>query len=378
MISESRARAIDYYFSYDFRARRKCFLITSVVGFLALVTCRVASLPEPTALLASSVAILVTFALYLARYRSREGVSLQGGFKQQTLAKLWESNKIFPGRRRALFEVPAFAAALLCLAFIPNPSEAQVVNDRIRWLRRSRRIQEARAFAQSAAAANIALAPDVVSVLGTPTVLADGESFDAWLRAPAPYRGPRLVPVRLETGEVITILEPVIYIPKGDAFIIGGLQLYRASVAGDGPNETVLVTDSCGVNGTPALFSFPQRVPPGTAFLLTEDVLIYGMTVRHRGAGRECGGSLLSVERGPFRVAVSNLILESLYQSLDRIIWDDVQFRSCTISCGGDWFRMTNVRFLDCRFDFVEGFPASIRTRLESGSGRPISMSFNP
>jgi len=376
MISEARARAVDYYFNYDSPARSRCFFVTSGFGALVLFFCRVFSLPETTALLVSSIVIVAVFTYHLLCYRSREGVSLQGDFKRRTLTKLWESNQIFPGRRRAIFGIPAFAAALLCLAFIPNLSEAQVVNDRIRWLRRSRRIQEARAFAQSAAAANIALAPDVVSVLGTPTVLAGGESFDSWLKGP--YLGPRRVAVRMESGEMITILEPVIYIPRGKARIIGPLQAYRASIAGDGPDETCLTIDSCGVAGTPALFSYPQVLPPWWTFPSSDDVLIYGMTFRHQSTDRECGGSLLSVERGPFRVAVSNVILEYLHQSLDRVIWDNVQFRDCTIACDGDWFRMTDVRFVNCKFDFVEGFPASIRARLEDGSGRFISMNFNP
>jgi hypothetical protein len=372
MISETRANAIDYFFRYDFRARRKCFLSASGGGFLVLFLTRAADWPDGNAFLFSLIVTLGIIFYHLATYRSREGVSLQGEMKQRTLATLWETNRILPDRRRAIWGIPIFAASVLLLAFIPIPTDGQIVNERIRRLIRAGHTKEATRLAQSAAEAGIPLSPDVIPVIGIPLELGRGGLQD-WRRQP--YHGPRAASVTVDVPVAIDIKLPVLSIPPGTYNIhLDELPLSfpnsAMSMAGAGPEQSVILLYGSGDFRRRAFLSYDSSD--------SSDVLIYGLTFSTGMLGGRSGLAPLALLPGAPKVVISDVVIDSLSQTIDRAIWSDVEFRNCAITLSGDAFRLREVKFLNCDFEFTEGVPPDVRGMILGHSGEPISVEFEP
>jgi hypothetical protein len=270
-----------------------------------------------------------------------------------------------------MVKVPLLAASMICAAFVPKLTEAQVVNDRIRRLMHATRNSEAKNMAQSAIDAGIPLEPDVVSVLGGPSVLDENgrlEPFESWIQAPVERRNaPK---IRLGNGDIILIWLPVLAFPDGKYMFRGQLPPRWVSMVGSGPTKSYLIVGFPGADGSPAFLNFG----PG----MIRDVLIFGFTAISAKSSGGSEASFIAVNPGSARVAVSGTVVDSLYQTLDRVIWDNVSFRNCTIRCQGDWFDLAEVDFVNCRFEFMDAVPAQIRESLQKGSDSKVTTRFHP
>jgi hypothetical protein len=174
----------------------------------------------------------------------------------------------------------------------------------------------------------------------------------------------------LDGGGRIEILVPLVYLPAGRYFLSGVVNAYQVSAVGDGQDKTYLLVNLEGRAGVPAVLNYSDG--------LLVDVLVSDLTATSRDTVQKSERSFLSVVAGRSKIVVSNVVVQLLYQTLDRIVWVDVTFDRCTIFYGGDWLAMTNVEFTDCQFNFAEGIPKYVEARFENGRGRRVSMRFQP
>src|SRR5271170_6762216 len=154
MISESKAREIDYYFVSDHRARRITFVIASSIGFISYFFCRMKTFSESVSICVAAFLIIATFLIRIAVYQSP---SLRQSRARTTFTRrnndpfLLRAKEMFfggvldrPDRRWILVRLAVLAvgAGLLVLGN-QRLTEAEAVNEAIARLRRSGRVRAA-------------------------------------------------------------------------------------------------------------------------------------------------------------------------------------------------------------------------------------------
>jgi hypothetical protein len=346
MISEIRAREIDHYFNRDHAARSKHFLITTGISAFAFAFCNfVERFSEPWSFIVAAVLVITTSVVCLAAYRPGKSFAARKLQRAPTLTSEPQINEL---RRSLALGIPAFAASALIFVLAPRTTEAEEFNKRAQRLLEDGDISAAKKIVNAAAECGIPLNPNVVIANSTPY----GE--------PIPTRD-RLAIVRLSNGETIRIWLPVIYVPKGTYKMSRGIDALWGSIVGAGQENTSFHI----LSG--ALFNYSGQM---LSEALISDLKAF--------SEKETRAGFLSTKSESSRIAVSNVILDNLRQDLDRVIWIDVVFRGCAVQCAGDWFTLFNVKFIDCQFEFTEGIPETIKSKLISGQSQGISVHLNP
>lgn len=369
MISRDRVRAIDYFLNYDAAARRKSSLTAVAAGTAAMLASHSLALSEACSILIGFVLIAGVLTYQIATYRSTAGISFESEFKTKTLARLWKPSIEIFGRRKLIVGIPAFAAGILCVIFLPGLTEAEVVNDRIRRLIASGRMRDAKGFAANAVDAGIPLRTGSVSALSIPAALAPGGYLESLRNGlDEAYVGPTRAMVDVDPDRRIEIRAPLVYFPPGTYYCSGPIEPYADSACGAGSDRSSVLISLENAGGTPALLHFTTGAP--------YDVLICALKFAAQNPQIRSGAAAISVSKGSCPVNVSDVVLESLHQTLDRITWDRVEFTNCTIACSGDWFRARGVRFKNCSFEFAEGIPSNVRNRLIGNHGEEVSLDF--
>lgn len=372
MISESRAREIDTYFYRDHKARGRHFFITTGVGTIVVTLCRfIFGLAENVSFAIAGIAVVLTLLSLLAIYHPQTSwapTRTKTGAQEPVVTDFMHS-MVYGMNRRALFaRMSLFALAGVCLAILPKRSVAEAVNARIRRLLLSGRDSEAQGTALEAIESNIPLDPDVVQA--APRKLISASQAEKSPIVPVPRGGaPHYVVVQLAGAERITISLPILYLNAG-RWPTSGLygDEYSTSIIGAGADRAYLVLSSVIPADTAAVVHSAHQ----------ENMLLFGFTVLPENTFRVGEPAFLGVRPGSSWAAVSNVVVQSLRQSLDRAIWQETKFVECDIYCGGDRFRLTKVTFTGCTFSFAEGFPADVKARLGNNQGRPLSMDFLP
>jgi hypothetical protein len=363
MISEARARELDFYFGSDHHARAVTTMVSMAIAIIVVFVCfHIGIGITGTAVLAAMSIVGVLF-IRLATYRPP--------VPNRKLTKQSHQTSLIPGvplpSRRLIFaEVPAFLLTLWGYLLMPRESEADVVDNRLKHLVQAGREEDAERFAKAASHAGIPLKPDAARFTGTqrytgPASLPIGDD-----EAPSQ----QLSPVQLETGDVIYIWNPVMMVhPGSGAYLITTtINLEWGSIIGEGPVDAcrfLFAGNEEALKAQAPLF----RVTRG----MLADVLLYNLSFS--GIPRN-PLFLLDVEQGASRIAVVNVHVADLSQVLDKVIWINVRFERCAIVCGGSGFKLRNVTFVECQFSFDPAVPDELRDRLSNAQERPVDANF--
>jgi hypothetical protein len=135
-------------------------------------------------------------------------------------------------RRLILAEAPAALLVLWGYLFLPRESEADVVDNRLKHLVQTGKTEEAQRLAMAASDAGIPLKPHAAKFAGTITYTRTSlQPIENETEA----SGVRLSPIKLETGDLIYIWRPALYVPSGRYLITKTLDSGWVSIIGDGP-----------------------------------------------------------------------------------------------------------------------------------------------
>lgn len=368
MISESRAKEIDYYFLHDHRARNITFLLASSIGSAAYLFGRMRGFSEKTSVTIALALVLTTFYIRISGYHR----SFKKSAIVKSIWKIFEIDSEFDfGRRWALIRMSSIGAVLALLAvWDKNFSEAEAVNRGIANLRRSGRNSTAAKLANHAAE-SIPLDPENLISLDSRSADLDSRNAVVDNRASFTPQAQGSAWIRLQSGTTIIISTPILYIPVGQYRLGGTLIMGGASTEGDGAQKSHLLADFSESPETPAIFKYASMLP--------NDTLIFGLSGRLRHDVPSVNPpAFIVIEDEIRKVAVSNVAISGLKQVLDRGIWEDSIFTGCNVACAGGRLQVTNVQFVDCAFTFADNIPAFIREMLEHNRGEGLSFSFNP
>ena len=361
MILRAKARELDFYFCSDHRARSVTTLIMMTVGCAAVILCRVSGVGTSGTAVIATVSIAAALFTRLATY--------EAPLPQRTATRLKQQQAKTQGRavsrRLMLAEVPALLLVLWGYLFLPRESEADVVDNRLKYLVHSGKTDEAQRFATAASDAGIPLKPHTAKFAGAITYTrASPQSIEN----DAATSGVRLSPIKLETDDLIYIWRPVVYLPSGRYLITRTLEFGWASMIGDGPEMSGLffVGDAEAIKQQIPLFRFTQGIKA--------NVMLYNMFFE--GIEPLIPLPFIDVQDGASLIAAINIRVANLSQVLDKVIWNDTRFEKCTITCNGAGFKLRNVTFADCQFSFGPSIPEELRQRLLSTKQRPIDMNF--
>jgi hypothetical protein len=359
MISQRRINSIDHYLYRDDHARMVNEASSIAIGLGAWWLCSTLQLTQVGSFCVSGALAGVVFLTNIIRYKPASGLEKKGVYASaggvQTDLRLG-----FRMRRRLLVQVPLIGAAALCFMIVPDRTEAEVIDRKLRKFLAESRDFEAYGLASDAVHAGIPLSPDVIRAAGS----SDFNSMNRGL--PSMLNRTALVDCGIRRQARISL--PVVYFPEGHGggYMVGSpLNALWASQIGDGPDKSRIFIAFPGTEGSPALLTYK---PPMAA-----DVIISGMSFD----GGQTGAGFAAVVPGARDVYVNDVVLSSLTQVVDRVIWLAVEFRKCKVIFDGDWFQMENVRFENCTFEFSFAIPNSMRNKIQETTDS-FSFSFSP
>jgi hypothetical protein len=354
MLSESRAREIDYYFLYDHQARRKTFLIASAIGFVSYLFCKVIQeSSDQKAFIVSFALIAATFYTRLAPYRhpaertTRSSHRVKGKSVEEEFGISWN-------RRQILVRLSVSAASFIALIYGNQKlTLAEAMNNGIARLRKSGHIADAMKLARTATKSDIPLSLDNVTSLDVHVLSEPVLNDSTWLPT-----GRNLALIRIADGSVLNIWLPVVYLPQGTFQLEGSLNnLGAASMVGDGPFQSYLSA------------TYPET--PTTSAILEcsafrADALVYGLGGMQKAEFQTSSPPAFIKFDGKslHRLVVASVSLTRLKQVLDEIVWQDAVFIDCDVVCSGGKFQLINSKFVDCRFTFSGNIPSNVKETL--------------
>ena len=360
----NRSEEIDYYFNVDHGARRRTALQCAVVGVVVVVLLSTHEIQNLKILVFAALAVLATILFSISRYHPD-----MRHVKSRTREK--PSPQLIESRRDWGFAMVPVSFALLLLAIIrfPLPTEAEVVNRRIRRLRESGEESEANDFAMGAAKNGYPIDSNLLDTLGRTlgqprSGLVSTSAIQEWNSSVSLARGR----ISIGPNEIVNIWLPVVYIPVGRYRISGTINTLAVSVTGDGPQKSYLLADRTGTDTTPLILFPAENIA---------DVVFAGISVVPRNLSQALKANLLTVAPAPRKIVVINCEFEWGNQLLDSVEWITVRFRSCTLTCDGRQFELRDVAFENCDFDFAPDFPDDLGEELRRSSGRPVTMKYS-
>jgi hypothetical protein len=357
MISESKARELDFYFVHDHKARKKTFLITTVLGTCSYLLFKMQDAPDKTAFIASVVLILCAFYVRLALYRS----------SATRASKRIANSAIELNRRNMLVRISVFAAALIAMV-IGNQklTMAEAINRGITRLRRSGHIKDAQRLARRATESAIPLWLDNVTSLEVHYLPEPQLNSSNWV----PVAGNRAF-IRIGDGSLLSIRLPIVYIHKGryrvDSMVTS---LGSVSSRGDGPFESFICPTFPDTPETPAVFDYSNA---------DSDSILYGMGgVQEKGYETDTPPAFIKCnEQSLARLVLASVSISGLKQVLDGIIWQDTEFIKCHVICSGRRFQLIRSRFVECRFTFSHNTPNEVKLAMLNQQ-TDLTLTFNP
>jgi hypothetical protein len=369
MISKRRAKELDQYFYTDHMARTKTSGFNLIVGSVALVLCAEHKISH---LVSLTVAAIAMVAVVMLRLRLYEADNMRGLSRSpESPVELSNSAKLAtafsPDRRGFIASAPLGIAAMFGLIIVlPDTTEAQAIHRRLRVLVGDGDISAAQKLAHQAVRSGIPLEPDVLGLVGTVIpldkvgnlVLPDMSSM--YLNPP----GNRAA-ILAGQGQVLSIRLPILHVPKGTFRLGGTLAPGWVSFTGEGAALTYLRIDSEAASRSP-LFRFKSG--------MKADVIITSLTVL--SVRPEHGNKFLEVEPGASKVAVFDVGLKGLSQTLDRVLWNRVRFEDCSVACMGQQLTLSDVQFISCSFTFSPDVPPWITKNLTMSNGMPVSVNW--
>jgi len=355
MITQTRATELDFYFTFDHRARAKTTIALIVTGTGIAIACHSCGLRDVTTGVASTAAVALGLLIRLATYRLDKRV--------RKFAKKGQQPIDLGKRNILLAQVPALLLTLCGFLFFPSGSEGDIVDARLKQLVKAGRKTDAQKFARAASASGIPLRPQ------TALLASHAEEINPSLSPPliGPQTDASLVAVGLETGDRIRIWPRYLYLPNGRYLITRTLYPGWASWEGQGQ-------EMAGLEFA-ATTSDPERRVPLFRFIddMRADTLIYNMFV----AGlSHYGLTFIDSQQASRNIAVVDVHISNLGQTLDRIIWIDTRFEDCAIQCGGRGFKLHNVVFDNCQFLPSPAVPEDLIRRIADSNGESVTLSF--
>jgi hypothetical protein len=124
-------------------------------------------------------------------------------------------------------------------------------------------------------------------------------------------------------------------------------------------------------------------VGAGSDLILSDIIIIKDSTVVFDGINlraRQPYFEAINVGAGS-SVVIQNGSVENLSQTLDRVIWINVQFRNSMIKVGGAPFSLVHVSFRDCDLRWLEGQGGQVGSvllkKIREANGGPITFTFD-
>jgi hypothetical protein len=378
MISQSRLRELDFYFYEDHRARRMTSIIGIGVGAVALLVCKGQQFSPTVSFAVTLLCLIISSSLRIMMYRAEpDRISAERRSHERLRVHSRRSIDIrtgpinvlsLPGltRRAALAGIGVTAIiALIFFASLPETTEAAVVNRKLRRLTRSGRIDEAKEYANEAKNARIPIAADNIPLLsGVNLITADGVVN---LQSAPVYTGGNSALLWLDSGDVLEIAIPYLYVPQGTYLITRSLATSFISTTGDGIGKSTLLFGPGADSNSRTLLVFDDD--------MKRDAAVFNASFRPSGV-IESPTHFVSVQAQSKRLAMTHIKVEGMHQALDHILWVEMIFSGCTISCLGGSFKLYRVVFTDCQFEFAPGFPKKLQTLLTSRPGQPVDLEF--
>ena len=139
------------------------------------------------------------------------------------------------------------------------------------------------------------------------------------------------------------------------------------SAVGKGPTFSHLQLAYGGGRSTVA---YPLE--PGSS----SDVILQGFSISPVSFDWATSPSFIGIGSATGTVVVDQVKVIHLWQVLDRAIWSHVEFSDCNIIFDGGPIVLVEVTFTNCRFEFAEDIPASMRNNLTSETMNPHNLVF--
>jgi hypothetical protein len=351
---------VDFYLTYAHSARNRSMYISTLIAATAGGLAELLGARLEYAVIVCFVAAVGSEVLAANRYRRPPA------HKQQR-------SIIFSSRRREVIQTLSSAAALLIVTLLRIPRlEAAVIERKlIQATSGPPPYDRANVLIRSVLENNIRLSPrgmEIVKKQLSPNLVPtdptqpapDHESIPANLTY-ADLEGYNIynatgVKLRLPIKRVVVLggfyrVDATLYVPWG-------------STVGQSRTQSGLRADNFLPNA-PAIFSFAGDVD--------RDAFVAHLT----GAlGSGLPPSFIERDNSSSKLAVFDVTVSNLKQTLDGIIWAEVLFDHCFITYNGGPVLLKNVTFKDCQFSARNIFAQSVVETIRNYENNPVTLTF--
>jgi hypothetical protein len=357
---------LDYYLTCDHAARRSTTLLSVAAGTgVGMLSQELgASLKVAAGLCVLSIGCIEIVRAW--RYA------------QPTPKKRQAADLPSPARRRFLIVAPVSAILFLMMAFLPIPLiEAAVVERRLRRMtdETSPPLEKVSALLVSAMQNGIPISEKSIDAAQYKILRAAAQSTSSPTRpspTPATATFAQLEAYRLYSvaGVRLYIYDSILL--PAQLFPFDG-PVYGHFVSTLGLSRTATVLDvtfkRTEANVAALNYTYDPRV--------TDDVLVGRMTAT--GQSLVLSEAPEFIHRAPARnesrkVVVSNATISNLHQTLDGLLWIDVEFDHCLITYQGGSIYMDRVSFHDCEFSVPNQADAEVADYVRAQGTKPVTL----
>jgi hypothetical protein len=357
---------LDYYLTQDHAARQRTMLFSVFAGAVAGATAQLVGVSTNRAF---EICVVIVAAFELGRAL---------GYQRASQEKRTRTAVVLPLRRYAIrVAFSAFVVFILALLRIPH-IEAAVIDRKLRKMTE----EDPFPFEKVDALINLAI-QNSIRIPEKSIAAAKRQALRAAvLNTKVPSASPASATLaHLEAYTLYDVaalrlrLSIVIFLPARTYVIYGPIHSPSSSNLGESRDGVILDVEfkSTDVvfkhtNEMPAVMSYPE---------MRSDALIARMTAR--------GQSLAAVADAPefvrkapgdesYKLAVLDLTISNLRQTVDGLIWIDVLFDHCLITYQGGPIQLERVIFRDCNLSASTQAGAKVLDYIRSQGDKPVTL----
>lgn len=357
---------LDYYLTQDHAARQRTMLFSVFAGAVAGATAQLAGVSTSGSF---EMCILAVAAIEVGRALS---------YRTASQGKRPRTAVVLPLRRYAVRGAfSAFVVFILALLKIPH-IEAAVIDRKLREMTEEDPLpfEKVDALIKLAIQNSIPIPEKSIAAAKHQALRAAVSNTKEPSTSPASVTLAHLEAYTLyEVAAVSLRLAIVVFLPAKTYVIHGPIySKYSNSSLGESRDGVVLQIEfkSTDVffkhtNELPVVFNYPD---------MGSDVLIARMTARGQSLDLADAPEFVrkaAVDKS-YKLAVLDLNISGLRQTLDGLIWTDVLFDRCFITYQGGPIYLDRVTFRDCDFSASTEASTKVLDYVKSQRGRPVTL----
>jgi hypothetical protein len=173
----------------------------------------------------------------------------------------------------------------------------------------------------------------------------------------------------IQTQIKLTVGIVAVFIPRGSFLIGNSLKMQYVTTVGEDKNRADIMVAFDKTPQNPAVLVYEKRADPPL------DAILAHLSVKRPGWSLDNAPALVLMEADHQKVAVMDVLVSNLSQTLDSIIWADVVFDHCRILYHGGPLLLKNVLFNDCEFE--DSAHNAVLDKIRRYDGSPVTLTIS-